>query len=140
MTKTFRLKSLPKRIKLQPIEKKLTLRIKGDPISNGKLEAQIQEEICTYLLSYNILFWVFNIHGKLIKTKRGFRRLYDENRGFSDILVCFKGYFISLEVKKCGGVASEDQLKTQTRVRNAGGIYEFVTSVREVQFVFSRLK
>jgi hypothetical protein len=139
MTKTFRLKSLPKRIKLKPTEKKLTLRVKGDPISKGKSEAQIQAEIRCYLDSCKVLNWALDIKGKPILTRKGYRLMPNENRGFADIHCCFKGLAIYLEVKKCGGLASEHQIEMQTRVRQAGGIYEFVTSIREVQMIFSRL-
>ena len=145
MSKIFRVRALAKRKvgKIRPqvsdAIKKKSLRVKGDPLSVGKSETQIQEEICVYLDSCAICYWVFDIKGKPIMTPYGLKLIPDENRGFSDLLVCYKGLFISLEVKSCMGVASEDQLDTQIKARRGGGIYEFVTSVREVQAVFAKL-
>ena len=127
------MKSLPK-TKIQPIGKPKIIRVKGDPTSKGKSESQIEKEIISWLTASNIVFWPIKIKGDPTLTRNGIRFKKNKNRGFSDIHVCHNGRAIYLEVKKCGGECSQDQLDTQMRVRSQGrGIYEFVTSVQEAK-------
>jgi hypothetical protein len=43
-------------------------------------------------------------------------------RGVSDLLVCYQGRFIAIEVKRPGGRVSPEQERFLERVRAAGGI------------------
>jgi len=139
MSKLLQLKSLPKIIKIKQSTKVSKIKIIGDPISIRKSESQIESEICSFLRENFILFWKIKIKGDPFMTRKGIRFKRNENRGFADIHCCFKGKAIYLEVKKCNGTCSLEQIKTQTNVRNNGGVYEFVTSVREVKEIFLRL-
>ena len=134
MSKLFKLSQLTKtKIKPKITSKFIPIKIGGDPSSKGKSEAQIEREICSYLKIKKIKFWKIKIKGE--------RHTFDgvefykksPNKGFADLLLCFRGKFISLEVKKFKGIASTDQLEVQNEVQQAEGIYEFVTSVQEVQ-------
>lgn len=131
MSKIFKLNQLPKRIKIPT----RGLKIKGDPSSKGKSEAQIEREICAWLTEFRAKFWKIKIKGDPFMTPKGIRWKKNKNKGFADIHVCHRGKAIYLEVKKCGGIASEDQLKEQREVRENMGIYEFVTSVTEARGV-----
>lgn len=56
--------------------------------------------------------------------------------GTPDLLVCYRGHFIGLEVKKPGGDGPSkiQELKIE-EIRRAGGTAEVVRSVKEVQDV-----
>lgn len=140
MSKLFTIKNLHV-TKISPVKDKMKkIKVVGDPISIGKSESQIEEEIVSWLKENNILYWIIKIKGDPILTRNGFRLKKNKNRGFGDIHCCYKGLSIYLEVKKYDGICSEKQIETQFNVRNKGnGIYEFVTSVREVKKIFVRL-
>lgn len=54
--------------------------------------------------------------------------------GVPDLLVCYKGKFYGLEVKKpIGGVTSKLQLIELMRIKEAGGVAQVVTSVEDVR-------
>ncbi len=146
MSKIFQISNLPKRVKL-PLR---GLKIKGDTSSKGKSESLIEKEICAWLTENRMKFWKIKIKGdpmvisksksksKFIEKVIIFKK--NKNAGFSDIHVCYKGLALYLEVKKCGGIASEEQVQQQCEVRKAGGIYDFVTSVNEVKEIFKKLE
>ena len=52
--------------------------------------------------------------------------------GVPDLLVCYRGRFLALEVKVPGGHATALQLRELARIRAAGGTAEVVTTVGEV--------
>ena len=55
----------------------------------------------------------------------------DQQRGLPDIICCYKGRFIGLEVKRPGRDATELQAFTIKQIRLAGGIAGVVHSVEE---------
>ncbi len=60
--------------------------------------------------------------------------------GVPDLLVCYLGYFIALEVKKpIGGVKSRLQKIEIERIVKAGGVGMFVTSVEEVKTIIGEV-
>lgn len=59
--------------------------------------------------------------------------------GLPDIIAIVEGVFVGLEVKTKKGRPTELQLLMQKSVRRAGGVYEFVTSVKEVKEVLKRV-
>lgn len=60
--------------------------------------------------------------------------------GVPDLLVCYRGYFVALEVKKpIGGVVSKLQRIEIRRIQRAKGIAEVVTSVDEVRAIVARV-
>ena len=59
--------------------------------------------------------------------------------GLPDLFVCYRGYFIGLEVKQPGGKPSPRQLLVLKRIRQAGGIAEIVESVDEVERILAKL-
>ena len=52
--------------------------------------------------------------------------------GFPDLMVCYKGFFVALEIKTLVGRATFQQLKVIEDIRMAGGWAWVVTSVDEV--------
>ena len=57
--------------------------------------------------------------------------------GVPDILVCYKGRFIGLEVKTERGRPSGVQKATAEAIKECGGVCVFPTNVREVEDVLS---
>lgn len=60
--------------------------------------------------------------------------------GIPDIIVCYKGRFIALEVKNEVGKATVLQLATIKHIREAGGIAKIVRSVEEVKEIIDGIK
>ena len=59
-------------------------------------------------------------------------------KGTSDLALIIQGRSIHLEVKFGKDTPREDQLKQQIKVRQAGGVYEFIRTVEEYFAVFDR--
>ena len=59
--------------------------------------------------------------------------------GIPDIIVCYKGRFITFEVKTEVGKTTVLQAVTHNRIRAAGGIAEVVRSVEDARAVINRI-
>lgn len=53
--------------------------------------------------------------------------------GQPDLIICFDGEFIGIEVKKPNGVQSEIQKRREVQIRQAGGWYKVVHSWDELK-------
>jgi len=53
--------------------------------------------------------------------------------GVPDILVCYKGFFLALEVKRPGETPTKIQVYEMDRIKDAGGISEVVRSIEDVR-------
>lgn len=53
-------------------------------------------------------------------------------RGIADLLVCYNGRFIAIELKDRTGTASVHQVKFLEGIRNAGGLAEVCNKLSEV--------
>lgn len=84
----------------------------------AKLESKVQREILNYLNEQPNLF-VYKI-------------ILANKRGIPDIQVCYKGRFISLEVKQVGKEAEPLQAYNIKQIEKAGGIAVTVYSLEEV--------
>ena len=82
-------------------------------------EGKIQAKIIQYLKDNKIFHFRYNAVSSAF--------------GLPDIIVILEGKFIGLEVKTETGRATELQLRMQEAIRIAGGVYEFVTSVQDVE-------
>ena len=60
-------------------------------------------------------------------------------KGISDLIVCYKGRFIALEVKTSKGKLSEPQAEFLAEVVAKGGIGEVVRSIDDVERVIREL-
>ena len=58
--------------------------------------------------------------------------------GTPDLLVCYRGRFLALEVKVPGGKPTRLQSQTLAIIRSAGGVAEVVTTVEEALNVCRR--
>ena len=88
-------------------------------------EAEITKQIREYLTQRGIF------HFKVFQSGRGMGRA---KRGVSDILACYKGRFVAIEVKGRNGKASDDQIKFLNDVNSAAGVAFIAKSVEDVEF------
>ena len=95
-------------------------------MKESRLQKQIKKELEQ---TFGEAIVVYNIHGSQ----------YQE-AGIPDLLVCFKGYFVGLEIKTGSGYkASEIQKYQMKRIQNSGGIALVVESVEQALAVFTYL-
>lgn len=59
--------------------------------------------------------------------------------GIPDLIICFKGRFVALEVKTATGKTTVLQAITQKRIQEAGGIAAIVRSVDDARRVIESL-
>lgn len=90
----------------------------------GKLVAQIKR----YLISKGAR--AFKIQGG----DESFQEV-----GIPDLLVCYKGRFVGLEVKMPGGKLSAKQKAVLDEIANAGGIAAVVTTVGQVSHLLGKI-
>ena len=91
-------------------------------MTRSKLERDIQTAICKYLNGCSET-WHINVPGgSMVK------------RGTPDILVCHKGRFIALELKRPDGNygVTHAQRGVMKSITKAGGVAAVVTSVQDV--------
>lgn len=86
-------------------------------------EKAIENKIKQYLKTVEDLYF-FKEHGGLYGTA-----------GVPDIICCYKGRFIALEVKAPDGKATALQDATIRRIIGAGGIARIVRSLEEVKSI-----
>ena len=89
------------------------------------LESKIQKEILAYLRRNKIFHIRFQAQSNI--------------NGVPDIICCYKGLFIGLELKQENGRATELQKKKLEAINNAGGIGRIIRSVEEVEELFKEI-
>jgi Holliday junction resolvase len=91
-----------------------------------QLEAPIRTKIKKFLERTGA--WVYHPHGAGASMA-----------GAPDLLVCYKGRFLGLEVKRPGKNATELQAHTLEEITEAGGVSSVVYSVEDVKDILSRV-
>jgi len=89
------------------------------------LEATLQTNVINYLRRMGAL--VDNIHGS------------EYQSSISDILVCYRGRYIALEVKGPDGALSPGQRRRLRKVQRAGGIGEVVYGLSKVKEILKSI-
>lgn len=89
-------------------------------------EYRIVQKIKKYIRSRG--GWVVKIHGGPY-----------QDPGTPDLLVCYRGEFLAIEVKTPRGVASPEQLATQDDILAAGGLAIITCSVSDVAAVMDSI-
>lgn len=89
------------------------------------LESKIQKDIISYLRRNRIFHLRFQAQSNV--------------NGIPDIICCYKGLFLGLELKQEKGKATELQKKKLEAINNAGGIGLVVRSVEEVDRLIKEL-
>ena len=62
-----------------------------------------------------------------------YKNIVTNRKGIPDIIVCFRGRFIALEVKRQGGKPTELQIYNIKKIRESGGIARIVYSWEDVE-------
>ncbi|SET46233.1 VRR-NUC domain-containing protein [Natronincola peptidivorans] len=91
-------------------------------------EKVIQEKIIQYLKQLPEA-WYFKTHGGMYQAA-----------GIPDIILCYKGSFIALEIKKSGGKTTKLQEKVLRDIAKAGGTAAVVYGVEDVKRVIQQLQ
>lgn len=91
-----------------------------------KSEAALQAEILRYLRSLGIWCWVM-------------KTIVCNECGVPDIICCYKGYFVGLEVKTLKGKVSAPQRLQLKRIQMARGRAAVVRSMADVIEVLEKL-
>ncbi|MGE5446106.1 MAG: VRR-NUC domain-containing protein [Ignavibacteriales bacterium] len=86
-----------------------------------------EHELTKLIMDY--LKWVPNSSFKKIRGSMGMR-------GILDIIGCWEGRYIELEVKTGKGKLSPEQRSRIEEIRKAGGMAEVVRSLEEVHRIF----
>jgi hypothetical protein len=93
----------------------------------GASETSIKDSIQSYL--HSVGAWEVKIWGNQYMRK-----------GIPDILCCYKGRFIALEIKRPGEVPDKLQKYELEQIRKAGGITEVVFSKNDVKEIMGGIK
>lgn len=94
------------------------------------LEKDIQASILEYLHAKKIFCWKEHSGGLMIDG--GKRYMPIGLKGKADILGCYRGRFLAIEVKRPSGKLSVDQYEFITQINNAGGLAFVATSIDDV--------
>lgn len=104
-------------------------------------EDQIEKQVLTWLKMKQIFAFKVRSVGTYDPKIRGFRAPSPWFRkGCPDVLVCFKGRFIGLEIKTPKGTLSESQESFHKDLADAGGFAYVVRDVEELKGVFETLE
>ena len=87
-------------------------------------ESTLQNKVIHYLESIGA--YVFNVPGTGL-----------ERKGTPDLLVCYHGKFIALEVKMSGGKPTKLQEYELAKVRKAGGVAKVIHSMEELEVLLN---
>lgn len=105
-------------------------------------EQAIQRAIASYLdvaLPDDVFYTAVNpIPGKT-KAAAGISKSMGMKAGVPDLILCFNGKFIGIEVKKEGGYLSKSQKVVHAHIEHAGGRIFTVRSIDDVQELLNAL-
>lgn len=91
-------------------------------------EARLVKRIQTYLSTRGARSF------KIVGQDEGY-----QEAGIPDLLVCYRGFFVGIEVKQPGEVPKPRQLYVLDSIADAGGKAAWVHSVEEVEELLSEL-
>lgn len=100
--------------------------------AQGKYEAGQEKRLQTDLAN-------FLTHARVYFFRQPMNKRAQGKLGTADFLICYKGYWISTELKTCTGKQRPEQIQDQVFVEASGGIYLLARSVAEVQNEFRRI-
>ena len=92
-------------------------------------ESKLAKKVKQYLVAQGA--FVFNVHGG----DSPFQEI-----GLPDLLCCFRGLYVGLELKLPGENPSRIQELQMGKIRDAGGIAEVVRSVSDVRLILERIE
>lgn len=97
----------------------------------GKKENPIQAKIIKFLETRNNAYTV-RVGSGAIKTQWG-GYFKTGKRGCPDIICCYRGFFVGVEVKSETGRQSQEQKDTEKHIKSIGGYYFVARSVDDVK-------
>lgn len=102
-----------------------------------KLESGIQQAIINYLSLLELqgkVYWFRNnsFAGFIQRANGSVGRINNAKRGMPDIVVCYQGRFIAIEVKAPRGRQSEFQKEAEAAIKKAGGDYILARSLDDI--------
>lgn len=105
------------------------------------LEKAIENQILHYLHMTGVFAWKNQSTGIYDPSKKTFRRRSKfQINGVSDILCCYKGYFVAIEVKAEKGRLTESQVEFISKINANGGFAFTARSVEDVKLAFKRIE
>ena len=106
---------------------------------NEKAEREIENEIFQYFSRVpGCLIYKTGMTG-MSKGGRHVKSNPMEIKGRSDLVMCYHGRYIAIEVKKKGGKQRPDQIEFEQRVKACGGIYWLVFSLEQTIEKFKKV-
>ncbi len=103
-------------------------------------ENQIEGQIIEYAQNLSCcLVYKTSTKGRVIGHKR-IPAKPAEKKGKSDLVICFHGFYIAVEVKKPGGIQSQGQKIFEKEVIEAGGEYWLIDSLDEFIFCINNFR
>jgi len=100
-----------------------------------RTEAMIQRACMDWLATQDGLYF-FRANSGAFRTAQG-RYVKTGRPGCPDIVICWKGRFLGVEVKTETGKQSQAQRQAQKDIESSGGRYVVVRSVGDLKAVFS---
>lgn len=107
----------------------------------GVRESVIQKAILDWLLWNRVFAWREARIPTPIRRGRnivGLRRADPHTLGIPDILACFRGRMVGIEVKTDTGKQRPEQKAWQEKIETAGGLYLLARSVDDVQAFWAK--
>lgn len=95
-------------------------------------EGPIQQAILGYLALKHVFAFRVNTTGVYDPKRKIFRKSPNVLKGVSDILGCYQGKMLAIEVKAPGRKEKPEQTKFLQRVNDAGGLGFIARSVDDV--------
>lgn len=107
-------------------------------------ESQIQKQVINYLslLENTGRLFFFRAGSGFIKISntKGKDRFFKTGKaGCPDIVCCYKGYFLGLEIKTQKGKQSNHQKNVQKRIEQNGGKYFIVRDINDVEYILENI-
>ncbi len=102
----------------------------AEPKTKQKPEAKIQAKIVKWLESQGLI--VHRINSGVFFGASG-HRVRGAKKGSSDLVVCYKGRYVAIEVKAEDGEPTEEQQDHINRVNATGGLAFVARSVEDVK-------
>jgi Holliday junction resolvase len=97
----------------------------------GTKETPIQNKILKFLENKSNTYTV-RVGSGAIKTQWG-GYFKTGKRGCPDIICCYRGFFVGIEVKAEKGKQSQEQKDTEKQIKQIGGYYFVARSVDDVK-------
>jgi hypothetical protein len=122
------------------IPRKKPIKIKGDPLSIGKKESEIEKEVLLVAAICGILYYEIEIGGQIQSIGNGQAVMKNSKiAGFPDLLIFIKGKTIGIEMKAHDGIWKSEQQNRADEFQSQNIPYRLCTSVSEFHDIMLRV-